>query len=135
MKLLQEITINVNPENFHFICENRQLILDTCVHLKYDENGNYHYVSIGERSVITDTIFVPLFENQPLDPTLERFALLTGFMEYGIAKMFENVRRPVLKPKIMIKGAESFRSYFSGYHKFFLEAMALAAGAREVTFE
>ena len=135
MKLIPEIIINVNPENFHFICENRQLILDTCVHLKYDENGNYEFISIGEKSIISDSVFVSLFENQPLDPSIERFDLITGLMEYGVGKMFEDVRHPVLKPKIIIKGAESFQKYFSGYHKFFLEAMALAGGAREVKFE
>ncbi len=54
MKLLPEITINVNPESFHFICEGRQLILDTCVHLKYDEKGNYQFISIGEKSIIPE---------------------------------------------------------------------------------
>ena len=135
MKLIPEIVIHISPESFHFIFEDHQLILDTCVHLKYDENGSYQFVSIGEKSIIPDTVFVPLFENQPLDPSLERFDLLTGFVEYGIAQMFENVRRPVLKPKIIIKDADTFQTYFSGYHKFFLEAMALAGGARAVKFE
>ncbi len=135
MKLIPEIVIQINPETFHFIFEDHQLILDTCVHLKYDEHGHYQFVSIGEKSVIPDTVFVSLFENQPLDPSIERFDLLTGFMEYGIGRMFEKVRRPILKPKIILKEANTFQTYFSGYHKFFLEAMALAGGAREVKFE
>ena len=135
MKIIPEIVINASPETFHFIFEDRQLILDTCVHLKYDENGNHQFVSIGDKSVIPDSVFIPLFENQPLDPSIERFDLLTGFMEYGIAQMFANVRRPVLKPKIILRGADSFQKHFSDYHKFFLEATALAGGAREVKFE
>jgi hypothetical protein len=135
MKLIPEIVINVSPETFHFIFEDHQLILDTCVHLKYDENGYYQFVSVGDKSIIPDSVFVPLFENHPLDPSIERFDLLTRFMEYGIEQMFANIRRPVLKPRIVIKGADHFQEYFSGYHKFFLEAMALAGGAREVKFE
>src|SRR5512138_3699424 len=124
MKLIPEIVINISPESFHFICEDRQFLLDTCVHLEYDENGNYQFISIGEKTIIPDTVFVALFENQPLDPSIERFDLLTGFMEYGIGRIFEKSRRPALKPKIILKGVENFSKHFSGYHKFFLEAMA-----------
>ena len=135
MKLIPEITINVSPENFKFICEDQQIVLDTCVCLTYDENGKYQFVSIGERSNIADSVFVRLFENQPLDPSIERFDLITGFMEYGIGKMLESFWHPVLKPLVILRGAEGFQMYFSGYHKFFLEAMALAGGARGVRFE
>ncbi len=135
MKLQPEIIINASPENFQFICEDRQVTLDTCVHLKYDENGSYQFVAVGENTDIPDTVFVRLFENQPLDPSIERFDLVTGFMEYGFGKMLENVWRPVVRPIVIFKGAETFRTYFSGYHKFFLEAIGLAAGAKEVRFE
>jgi hypothetical protein len=135
MKLLPEIIINVRPEQFEFICGDEQFSIDTTVTLQYDENGNYQFVSIGEKADVPDAIHVRLFENQPLDPSIERFDLLTGFMEYGLGRCFEKIRNPFRKPKVTIKGAESFRTHFSGYHKFFLEAMALAGGAKDIKVE
>lgn len=135
MKLSPEIIIDVSPENFQFICEDQQLTLDACVCLTYDENGKYQFVAIGERSDIAESVFVRLFENQPLDPSIERFDLITGFMEYGIGRVLGKSWHPIRKPVVIVRGAESFRTYFSGYHKFFLEAIALAGGARDIRFE
>lgn len=135
MKPSPEITIHVSPERFEFNCGEEQFSLETSVCLQFDEQGNYQFVAIGEKADIPDSIYIRLFDNQPLNPTIERFDLITGFMEYGLGRCFEKVRNPFRKPAITIKGIENFKTYFSGYHKFFVEAMALAGGAKDIRFE
>jgi hypothetical protein len=135
MKRQSEIIINVSPEKFEFICGNEPFTLETSVCLQFDEHGSYQFVAIGERSELPDTLYVRLFENQPLNPSIERFDLLTAFMEYGLGRCFEQARSPFRTPVVIIKGAESFKTHFSGYHKFFLEAIALAGGAKDIRFE
>jgi hypothetical protein len=135
--ILPEIVVDVTPGHFLFRSKDQQHSVNTYIGLIF-ENDTPRIVSIGRKADIPDAIIVHLFEADDKNPVLEmldKFDLFTEFMEYGISKTFERVRRPVPRHSIIFRSAKNLQPFFRGYQNFLLEAVALACGAREVKFE
>jgi hypothetical protein len=130
---IPQIDIEVDPVFFVFSWKVHNRKVATLVSI---DTKTRELVSIGERAAGEDLASIALFApEEALPANINRLDLLQSFLEYNFAKLFENAKTMVLKPKIIFHEDQRLSRILCGYQRSLLEIAALAAGAKEVSFE
>jgi len=131
--IIPQIHIEINPAFFIFSWKDYKRKVPTLISI---DLSNKQLVAIGERVSDKDVFSIALFApEENLPPGIERLDLLQTFLEFNIAKMFEKQKFLVFRPKIIFHGEQQLNQIFCGYQRSILEIAALAAGAKEVSFD
>ena len=130
--LIPQIHIEINPDFFVFSWQEYWVKVPTFVSI----DDKKQLVAIGEKEPTEDVTTIALFSSGQIMPGgVEKLDLLQAFLEYNISKMFEKQKFLVFRPKIVFHGEQQLNQIFCGYQRSLLEIAALAAGAKEVSFE
>ncbi len=132
VEIAPQIDVEINPVYFVFSWKVHKRKVATLVSV---DTKTWDLVAIGECSTGEDVISLGLFEpDDNLPPEVDRLELLQTFLEFNIAKLLENQKVLVYKPKIVFHEDGQLHPLLCGYQRSLLKAAALAAGAREVVF-
>ena len=127
-----QIHIEVNAAFFVFSWQEYWVKVPTLVSI----DDKKQLIAIGEKVPTPGVTTIALFSAGQNPPDgVERLDLLQAFLEYNISKIFEKQKFLVLKPSIIFHGEQQLNLIFCGYQRSILEIAALAAGAKEVSFE
>jgi len=127
-----QIHIEIDPAFFVFSSQKYWVKVPTLVSI----DDKKQLVAIGEKVPTAGVTTIALFSPGQNPPDgVERLDLLQAFLEYNISKMFEKQKFLVFRPKIIFHGEQQLNQIFCGYQRSILEIAALAAGAKEVSFE
>lgn len=128
-----KIDIEINPLYFVFSWKVHKRKVPTLVGV---DTKTKDLVSVGEKASGEDVISLSLFEPEnSLPPDLDKAELLQAFMEFNIAKLLENQKVLLWRPKIVFHEDAQLCPLLCGYQRSLLKTAAHAAGAREVVFE
>jgi len=130
---IPQIDIEVNPVYFVFSWKVHKRKVATLISI---DSATQELVTIGEKSDGEGVTSLNLFEPEGNLPAgIDRMDLLQLFMEFNIAKLLEKQKVLVFKPKIVFHEDGQLNGLLCGYQRSLLKMAALAAGAREVSFE
>ena len=132
-ELLPQIEIEVNPLFFVFSWKIHKRKVATLVAI---DTKTRDLIAIGEQGTGEDVVTVTLFEPcEDLPPDVDKVEMLQTFLEFNIAKLLEKQKVLIARPKIIYRETQSLKGLLCGYERTLLKDAALAAGAREVSFE
>jgi len=130
---IPQIDIEINPIYFVFAWKVHKRKVATLISI---DTTNKELVAIGERAEGEEVTSIALFapeENLPAG--VERLDLLQIFLEFNIAKLLEKQKILVFKPKVVFHEDQQLNQILCGYQRGLLKTAALAAGAKEVSFD
>ena len=128
-----EITVTLSSNLIQFEWRGKQLQLEPYVNMDMDKRAP---VQIGKNANMPGTILIGVFDiKSELPFPGDKFPFLQMLFEYGIGKMFEQQRLPMLKPLIIIRGVDSLREILGGYQYALIATAFIKAKARFVRFE
>ncbi len=128
-----QIDIEVNPVFFVFSYKVHKRKVAALISI---DAATKELISIGEKSEGEGVVSLSLFETEKALPAgLEKMDLLQLFLEFNIAKLLENQKVLVFKPKVVFHEDAQLGQVLCGYQRTLLKSAALAAGAKEVAFE
>ena len=133
MGISPEITVTINPNLIEFQWKENLIRLEPYVNMDMNKRSP---VRIGENSEYPNTFLVGVFDPKSEIPSYpDKFPFLQMIFEYGIGKMFEKRRIPILKPIIIVHGIESLKGIFFGYQHALIATAFMKANAYTVRFE
>ena len=132
MKLIPEITVEVQPDIFVFIWGADRIEMETII--SFDPN-TLKMLDIGKPTNINYGVSIHLFSNDPPCPNVDKAELLNTFMMVVMKKMADKKHVVILRPKVIYKGDESLSNILCGYQRTLLTTAAIAGGARSAKFE
>jgi hypothetical protein len=106
-------------------------------HIFKDET-NPIIIAVGNSKVPAEPhIQVDLFgSNMSLPKSLDKGAVLERFFAYILRDLLSlNVLKLLVRPRVILKGADSLDSILCGYQKSLLRTAIIEAGARECIFD
>ena len=128
----QQIDVEINPAYFVFSWQEYQLKVPTLVSIDLDKK---QLVAVGEKEPTAGVATIALFSPEQNFPAgIERLDLLQAFWN-TLSRKYWRKKFSVLRPKIVFHGEQQLNRILCGYQRSLLEIAALAAGAKEVSFE
>jgi len=135
-KLSENIEMTIGAETVSVSYQDKFEHLKPVVYISKDET-NPIVIAVGCSEVPTEPhIRVDLFcSGAPLPKSMEKDAVLEAFFTYIFRDLLNlNALKRLVRPRVILKGADSLDSILCGYQKSLLRNALLKAGARECVF-
>src|SRR5512140_197035 len=131
--IIPQIEIEINPVFFVFSWKIHKRKVAAIMSI---DSETKELLAIGEKADGEGVTSFSLFEpEQNLPAGMEKMDLLQLFLEFNIAKLLEKQKILAFKPRIVFREDHQLQQIMCGYQRSLLKDAALAAGAREVSFE
>lgn len=132
--LSDTVMIQIHPDHFYFSTRRVNLQFRTFINI-HVVKGKWRVHSVGEELAGSPDVHrIDLFLNSELPPGGNRSEAFEAFLRYAIEKLHRKTRN-IIRPLIIVKGAQSLDKILVGYQYNFLKRILGEAGAREVRFE
>lgn len=132
--VLNDIIVTVSPDIFHFQRKEIEKSLPTKVYFSLDDT-NPQIVGIGdELKVSAATKCIELFKpNNSINGDVCKIEALIPFLKQGLLSLKK--RTDLVRPRVVIKGANSLEACMCGYQYTILEKAMFIAGVRKIIFK